>query len=244
MELQAVEAEIADTIHVSHLSSFNQDDRERLLSLNKRKDQLLLIQEISWRLKSRALWIEAGDQNTKYFHAYANHRKNTNSIWSLLDEEGQTVTSQQDLELTAFTHFKQFYSRTPSDLQTQVEVSQYLPRYFSEEEAGSLEIPVTIAEIKGVLSDMATDKSPGPDGWPVEFILAFFDLFENELIKMIEFSRIRGTVSGSLNSTFIALIPKKDKPTMFSDFRPISLCNLLYKIISKIISNRIKTYAC
>jgi hypothetical protein len=57
---------------------------------------------------------------------------------------------------------------------------------------------------------------------------------------MVEESRIRGEVVGGLNSTFLALIPKVNKPTSFEDFRPISLCNLCYKLISKIIANRIK----
>jgi hypothetical protein len=57
---------------------------------------------------------------------------------------------------------------------------------------------------------------------------------------MVEESRIKGNISGGLNSTFIALIPKVNKPQNFGDYRPISLCNLCYKIISKIIANRIK----
>jgi hypothetical protein len=46
----------------------------------------------------------------------------------------------------------------------------------------------------------------------------------------------------SLNLTFIALIPKVDKPSSFGDFKPISLCNLAYKIIAKIIAIRLKLY--
>jgi hypothetical protein len=57
---------------------------------------------------------------------------------------------------------------------------------------------------------------------------------------MIEESRKSGSITGSLNSTFLALIPKENNPTNFGDFRPISLCNLCYKLISKIIANQIK----
>ena len=68
----------------------------------------------------------------------------------------------------------------------------------------------------------------------MEFFLAFFDILGTELVNMVEASRLEGRVTPSLNSTFIALIPKKEKPFSFADYRPISLCNLVYKLISKV----------
>jgi hypothetical protein len=58
---------------------------------------------------------------------------------------------------------------------------------------------------------------------------------------MVEESRLKGMVSGALNATFLALIPKSDKPDTFEGFRPISLCKLTYKIITKNIVARIKS---
>jgi hypothetical protein len=75
----------------------------------------------------------------------------------------------------------------------------------------------------------------------LKFFLAFFDIVGNELLEVVEESRRLGKVSGAMNATFIALIPKSDKPDSFGGFRPISLCNLVYKIISKIIATRIKS---
>ena len=60
------------------------------------------------------------------------------------------------------------------------------------------------------------------------------------ILNVVEQSRIEGRVTGALNSTFITLIPKCDKPLYFSDFRPISLCNLVYKTISNLEANRLK----
>jgi len=90
-------------------------------------------------------------------------------------------------------------------------------------------------ELEGTLKWFKKDKSPGPDGWPVEFYLAFLELLGKDLLAVIEESRITGHIH-----PFIALIPKFDSPYSFNEFRPISLCNCLYKIISKIIANCIK----
>ena len=61
-------------------------------------------------------------------------------------------------------------------------------------------------------------------------------------MKAVECSRISGRITPSLNSTILALIPKKDNPLSFTDFRLISMCNLVYKIISKIIALRLKPH--
>ena len=81
-----------------------------------------------------------------------------------------------------------------------------------------------------------------PDGWPVEFFLGFFNLLGGDVLAAAELSRLEGQMEGALNSTFIFFIPKKDKPLTFLDFRPISLCNLIYKLIAKIVALRLKPF--
>ena len=97
-------------------------------------------------------------------------------------------------------------------------------------------------EVELDLKSFKKDKSPGPDGWPVEFYLDFLDILGNDLLQLVDSSRMEGRVVPSLNSTFIALIPKKEKPLTFADFRPISLCNLVYKLISKVVALRLKPF--
>ena len=95
-------------------------------------------------------------------------------------------------------------------------------------------------ELKEVIHSFQKDKIPRPDGWTIEFYLGFFYLIGEDLLEVVEESRRTGVIHTPINSTFITLIPKVDKVESFDDFRPISLCNCLYKIISKVISRRLK----
>ena len=88
----------------------------------------------------------------------------------------------------------------------------------------------------------AKDKSPSPDGWTVEFFLAFFDILGKDLLEVAGFSRKKGYRYGALNDMFITLIHKKDNPNFFSDFRSISLCNMVYKLVTKIIVDRLNPF--
>eukprot|EP00253_Pinus_taeda_P033192 PITA_33192 len=111
-------------------------------------------------------------------------------------------------------------------------------RFFNEDEAEELYAPVTTGELESTLKWFKKEKSPGLDGWTIEFYLSFYDLLGQDLLQVVEERRLSGSLYNAINSTFIALVPKSDTPS-FDDYRPISLCNCLYKIISKIIANRL-----
>lgn len=106
----------------------------------------------------------------------------------------------------------------------------------------TLNDPVTLGGIEVVLKWFKRDKRLGLDGWPMEFYLTFFDHIGPDLLLAIEDHRLSGQMHEGFNSNFIALIPKVDHPQSFDDYRPISLCNCIYKIISKIITNHIKPF--
>lgn len=147
-------------------------------------------------------------------------------------------TSSHSLEL----HISEAYTEAPpgTNLAEIINVANIFPRFVNEEDADTLRALVTSEELESTLKWFKKDKSPSPDGWTVEFYLTFYDLLGQDLLKVVEESRSSGCLYHAINSTFIALIPKSDTPSSFDDYRPISLCNCLYKIISKIIANRLR----
>ena len=87
---------------------------------------------------------------------------------------------------------------------------------------------------------MKADKIRGPDGLAIEFYIGFMDILEDDILEVTEKFRVRGRILGSFKITFIVLILKKDTATTLNNFHLISLCNVVYKLIEKVISNKVK----
>eukprot|EP00253_Pinus_taeda_P014598 PITA_14598 len=240
-QLTQIEADLFSLTDDRGLGFISADDKDRLIDLERQRAKILIEREESIRLRSRALWLQAGDDNSKFFHCYAKSRKVSNTIWKLPSPDGGIADNFQKIAHLGTTHFRNLYkSPREANLLDIIYVANHFPRFVEEEDLADLTDPVTAEELEGVLKWFNKDKSPGPDGWTIEFYLAFFEELGQDLLRVVEESRATGTIYHANNSTFIALIPKSDSPASFDDYRPISLCNCLYKIISKIIANRLR----
>ena len=88
----------------------------------------------------------------------------------------------------------------------------------TDEESLQLESPCTLEELSSSLKAFTKYKSPGSDGWTLEFFLLFFEMIGEDLLGMVEESRRKGEVIKALNAIFLILIPKVNKPSSFGDF--------------------------
>jgi hypothetical protein len=149
----------------------------------------------------RLNWLASGDRNTKFFHAYANSRKLINSIWDITKEDGSVINGNHELHKEVVGFFQNtFKAHENLFITDQLVVLRNYPRMFSEEEGHKVADPVTLAEIQSTLKGFSASKILGPDGWTVEFFLAFFDLVGNDILDMVEETRKKGRVSGALNA--------------------------------------------
>ena len=98
----------------------------------------------------------------------------------------------------------------------------------------------THLEVEQDINQMAPLKAPGPDGMPPFFYQHYWNLIGHDISNSVLHYLNFATLPNHLNYTFITLIPKKKNPEFAFEFRPISLCNVLYKIFSKVLANRLK----
>ncbi|KAG7579708.1 Reverse transcriptase domain [Arabidopsis thaliana x Arabidopsis arenosa] len=87
---------------------------------------------------------------------------------------------------------------------------------------------------------MPGNKAPGPDGFTVEFFKQTWAILGSDFVTAIQSFFLKGFLPKGVNTTILALIPKKIEAKEMKDYRPISCCNVMYKVISKILAKRLK----
>ncbi|GLT99814.1 hypothetical protein SLE2022_172280 [Rubroshorea leprosula] len=198
--------------------------------------EILWKREAIWKQKSRSNWVRLGDQNTRYFHKIANGRKAQNSI-SGLWSNGQWV---EDPDMVKDEMVKYFSKMFREDSWNRPKPSNLAFRRISSEQKEWLERPFTAEEIEEGLKSCDGSKAPGPDGYNFNLLKFMWSSVRDDFVAFFrEFHQNCRLVKG-LNSSFLALVPKKLSPRDLKDFRPISLIGCMYKLLAKVLANRLK----
>lgn len=210
--------------------------------LKRDLNQAYLDEEIYWKLKSRNKWLNFGDRNTKYFHSTTKIRRDRNRLFSIEDEDGVAHRGDQNIAEIAIKYFEGVYTTRPAPDSSFIEVFQNFPRRITDEINEHLTREVTMEEIRESVFAVGPTKAPGPDGFTGAFYQQFWNVISPEIYKEVQGFFTGQVFDKTHNHTNICLLPKVVAPTSMSDFRPIALCNVSYKIISKILVNRLKKH--
>jgi hypothetical protein len=208
--------------------------------LKKKLNDLLGKEEIMWRQRSRVQWLREGDRNTKFFHARANHRKWRNGIGGITNQNGRWVTKQNDIAQVAVQYFQAIFSTSnPTEEDISMVLNQITPSV-TEEMNQILSKDFIAAEVGEALAQMGPTKAPGPDGMPHLFFQSCWSQLGSNVTEAVLDCLNHGGSLQSINHTHLVLIPKRPSPTAITEYRPISLCNVLYKLVSKTLANHLK----
>ena len=120
------------------------------------------------------------------------------------------------------------------------DIGGLLLKQISHLEAEALELPFYELEIHAALMGMNEDKAPGPDGFTVAFWQSCWEIVKEDVLDMFKELHEQNSFIKSLNNTFLVLLPKQGGAEDLGDYRPISLLEGLYKLLAKVLANRLK----
>lgn len=201
--------------------------------LERLEDQL----NIFWKQRAHNSWLLKGDRNSRFFHAYASERKRRSRIKKLKDDGGGVVEGGSLKHFIANQYQTLFVSSAGGNME---EVLSCVQSRVTREKNELLMAPFTGDEVWSALESIGDLKAPGADGIPAVFYKRFWNLIGDQVkMEVLEFLN-GGDMPHGWNDTIIVLIPKVKSPERLKDLRPISLCTVLYKLISKVLANRLK----
>ncbi|KAL2237562.1 UNVERIFIED_CONTAM: hypothetical protein Sindi_0947900 [Sesamum indicum] len=196
----------------------------------------LTLESEYWKQKSNCKWLEAGERNTKYFHSLVKKKRLKSKIHRIM-EENQEVTIPDQIIESATTYFKNLLSYNPVR-NNAPEFSFQFPQV-SEECTRIIGSLPTDEEIRDTVFSIDKDSVAGLDGFSSAFYQACWDFIAIDIFEAVKDFFHRTQMPRSFTATTIVLVPKVESPQTWNDFRPISLCNVTNKILSKLIYNKL-----
>jgi 5-methylcytosine-specific restriction endonuclease McrA len=173
-----------------------------------------------------------------FFHTSTLIRRRHNAIDRLHTPHDGWLSDQTDIGGCFVSHFKNIFSTSnpaPSE-----ELLALFHCSISDAKNVILCSVPSESEIHASLASLGVSKAPGPDGFTTLFYMKYWDCIKDTVLQAVWNFFKHNQLLKEQNHTFIALIPKKIGASTVHHYRPISLCNIIYKIISKLLANRLK----
>ena len=207
------------------------DIQAEILELNRTIERV-------WRQMSREIWLKDGDRNTRFFHTATVVRNKRNHIGELLDGAGRVLTTRKDIGEFLTAKYSELFTSSnpsfPSDLEG------LITPVITEEDNASLEEIPSADEVRKTVWAMNGAKAPGPDGLQGDFYKRFWDVVGESMVAFVQEFFTNGKLLKAMNFAHVVLIPKTGGADSFDKFRPISLCNFSFKVVTRIITARLR----
>ena len=198
-----------------------------------------------FQIRSKQKFIADGDKNTKLLFNLEKNRSSSKVIPSLQLDNGESVTDQFDILKAQRNYYNKLYNKNPDESNMDRKIDTLLkdchPPKLTDIEKNSCEGIITLEEASKALSMLNNNSSPGPDGLTAEFYKHFWPKVGKTVVESFNESYKDGHLSFSQSSALLTLLHKgKELPkNQLNNWRPISLTNTDYKILTKCLANRV-----
>ncbi|GJS50443.1 RNA-directed DNA polymerase, eukaryota, partial [Tanacetum coccineum] len=213
----------------------NEEIVAKRMNLVKNLQDINNLNSMEMAQKSNVKWAVEGDENSSFFHGTINKKRNVLAVRGIMID-GLWIDDPSLVKTEFLHHFSHRFAKPDCSRAT---LHSNFPNRLTSSQQSDLDRDVSKDEIKRAVWDCGTDKSPGPDGFTFGFYRRFWYLIENDVYKAVSYFFLFADIPKGCNSSFIVLIPKFPGANMVKDFRPISLIGSLYKIIAKVLANRL-----
>lgn len=237
-EILLLETQLTANPSSNELNEKLREKQDSLYELRKNKIAAIMI-------RSKSQYYEEGEKPTKYFFSLEK-RNYLSKLIPQLNVDGNIITDQNQIRQKQADYYKHLYrSHLTEDDASQGSTDLFLKPEnivkLSDEQKNVCEEPILENELKEVIRNMKNNKTPGSDGFPVEFYKFFWKDIGSFLKRSLDYSFYSGQLSITQREGIITCIPKGDKTrTLLKNWRPISLLNTDYKILTAVLANRIK----
>lgn len=215
--------------------------RQRLVCAQQELSDLRRIKLAGAAQRACVRWVQEGESPTRYFCGLEK-RQSVAKYIACLNVEGELVNDNDKVLDCIETHFSNLYkARAEKNINhCQREIGYDYPK-LTPDESRTLEGLITLKEAAQALRELRNDKSPGPDGFSVNFFKFFWRQIGGFLVRSLNSGYDKNLLSCSQRQGIITLIPKGKKPKEFiKNWRPISLLNTTFKILSRVMANRVR----
>jgi exonuclease III len=210
-------------------------------AVKEKLNALLLTRLRGAKVRAKSKHFQAGEKCSIFFIAKERRRSKRKVIAEVMNSNGLVVSDQASIASVFNDFYTNLYASNDNiDVAEQNVFLDHLTRSLSEEQKCSLEGVIQLRELHTALKNMRNGKSPGADGLPKEFYIAFWDLLGEDFLCVVRSALEEGVLSESQRMGLITLLSKPGGHLNPSNKRPISLLNVDYKIISKALTDRLK----
>ena len=230
--------------HETYDKNTNTDELEKIDRLEAEIKTIIEVENRGASIRAKAQWLAEGEKSNKFFHGLEKIKYNQKIISRLIDEENREISHASDI-LSAEKHFfEKLYSSSLEEGNQSI-WENFFPnerKTISDDIKSDFDRDININEIKEAVKRMKNEKSPGIDGFPVEFYKIFWNEIKDMLLELYQYSIDTGSLSISQKQGIITLLPKSDKDLSYlKNWRPITLLTVDYKILSSVLAMRLKS---
>ncbi|XP_028109540.1 uncharacterized protein LOC114308198 [Camellia sinensis] len=206
--------------------------------LVKDYNTILYQEELLWFQKSEANWITQVERNTRFFHISTIARRRRMRVTTLKNMERGWISNPDDLCSHVLNYFCDLF-KYDATVHTSFSPINLQPK-FSNKDNIALSKHITNQDVWEAIKSIKAFKAPGSNGIQSIFYHTHWDIVGPLVCKFIQTCFVNQYIPENFKDTLITLIPKVNNPESINHFRPISLCNVLYKTLTKVLVSRLR----